>query len=215
MLDIPHPTNGLDLALLEQNPDELAEEALRQAEGSFAKMTASEKLGIYSPLRQRAKYALGAEDEKDRYQYEKVQGLRKSCGTLKLKDLTPFHHQIIAEHLMGIPHVNIALKMECSMGTVHRVVNDPIFAKMVTEFKTGFTAELEAMFPLVIEAIRSGLESTTIADKLAAARQWTSLAGNDTETSEDASIKITIKMARQKVVGKLKHLIDITPNATE
>lgn len=215
MLDIPHPTNGLDLALLEQNPDELAEEALRQAEGSFAKMTASEKLGIYSPLRQRAKYALGAEDEKDRYQYEKVQGLRKSCGTLKLQDLTPLHHQIIAEHLMGIPHVNIALKMEVSMATVHRVVNDPIFAKMVNEFKSGFTAELEAMFPLVIEAIRSGLESTTIADKLAAARQWTSLAGGDTETANDASIKITISAAREKVVGVLGKLIDITPDATE
>jgi len=178
--------------------------------------TSSEMVGVYFPLKAKAKYQLNRELIADHYLYEKVIGLRKSNGAAKIASVRPIHQHIIAAHLSGERHVNIALQLGVSLGTVHRVVNDPVFTNLVDRFRDGFTAELEAMFPLVISAIRKGLESKKVTENLFAAKQWASLTGKGETTRGDTNINLTlVQEARRKLVGVLTPYIDVTPDAPE
>lgn len=142
----------------------------------------------------------------DRYHYEKFIGKRKKNGALKLKDLTPVHRQIIACHVNGMKGVDIALQFKMAAITVYRILNDPQVQIYINEFEDAFKDEFRAMFPLVADAVREGLEHPNPAVKLKAVDRYVKvrrvLDGDGEDGSEDK--KHSVVAARVKFVKLIK-----------
>ena len=97
---------------------------------------------------------------------------RKINGALKLKELNPEHKQYVSCFIHGMNGVEIAAQFNVAAITVYRVLADPLAASLIGEFDENFKNEFRAMFPLVADAIRTGLESGGVETKLKAADRW-------------------------------------------
>lgn len=126
----------------------------------------------YDPDAAADKYAANAELIKDKYHYEKLMGKRQSNGALKLKELKPDHKQFIACYLNGMKGVEIAAQFNVAAITVYRVLADPLAASLIGEFDENFKNEFRQMFPLVADAVRTGLTTGGVTDRLKATDRW-------------------------------------------
>ena len=118
----------------------------------------SEKLGNYHPVVEAAKYQVNRELIKDKYHFEKWIGKRREEGHKNVNDLRPVHKRIISAHINGMKGVEIAEQFGLSAVTVYRILGDPLSRSLVDEFTENFKSEFKAMFPLVSNAIRDGLD---------------------------------------------------------
>lgn len=153
------------------------------------KVPLSSVVADYNPELAKAKYAANAELIKDRYHYEKMMGKRKHDGALKLKELKPEHKQYVSCFINGMKGVEIAEHFNVAAITVYRVLADPLATKLIGEFDDGFKNEFRAMFPLVADAVRDGLESGGIGTRLKAVDRWTKVCrfmdGDEEEGAKD------------------------------
>ena len=164
----------------------------------------------YDPERQAARYAMNSDLIKNRYHYEKIIGKRKGDGALKLKELKPEHKQYVSCYLNGMKGVEIAEHFNVAAITVYRVLADPLAAKILGEFDTAFKNEFRALFPLVAEAIREGLESGGITTRLKAVDRWTKVSkfiDGDVEEGEGLRTE-AIFAARLKFVDTIKKITE-------
>ena len=157
----------------------------------------------YDPEAAADKYAAEAELIKDKYHYEKLMGKRRLDGALKLKELKPEHKQYVACYLNGMKGVEIAVHFNVAAITVYRVLADPLATSLIGEFDESFKNEFRAMFPLVADAVRTGLESGGITDRLKATDRWLKvcrfLDGGEEEKGQEEKTA-TVHAARLKFI---------------
>lgn len=168
--------------------------------------TASEQLGVYEPKKAAARYQINKERIRDKYQFEKVIGRRTKTGVKKLKELRPIHQHIIAMYLQGMKCVEIAQQMGCSLATVHTVIHDPLAQGIIVAARDGYWQELEGMFPLVLDALRDGLQNGSIQLRLQAAAQWSKMTGNQ---QADTQVNIhmgVVQESREKLVSAIAEM---------
>ncbi len=123
-----------------------------------------------------------------------------------LKALTVKHRQIIAMHLQGISGVRIGEALHCTAGMVYHTINDPLAKKVIDHYISGVENDLEALFPLAVDAVRSGLNSGNPDVKLRAVDKFTKLSGRDEkEAVAEMNVSIVID-ARERFVAELKAL---------
>ena len=128
-----------------------------------------------------------------------------------LKALTVKHRQIIALHLQGIAGTRIGEALNCSAGMVYHTINDPLAKKVIDHFISGVENDLEALLPLAVDAVRSGLESASDDTKLKAVDKFTKLSGRD-EKEAATGMNISIMGdARIRFVSELKELTERSP----
>ncbi len=175
------------------------------------KVPLSSVVAHYDPEAAAAKYAANAELIKDQYHYEKMMGKRQKDGSLKLKELKPEHKQYIACFLNGMKGVEIAAQFNVAAITVYRVLADPLAADLIGEFDESFRKEFKALFPLVADAVRSGLERGDIKTRLQAVDRWTKVCrfidGGDEEVEKEG--KTTA------VIAARMRFVDLVQDATK
>ncbi len=161
----------------------------------------------YDPEEAAAKYAANAELIKDKYHYEKMMGKRKSNGALKLKELKPEHKQYVACFINGMKGVEIAEQFNVAAITVYRVLADPLAAELIGDFDEGFKNEFRAMFPLVADAVRTGLESGGTKTRLQAVDRWTKVCrflDGDEGEKDQGEKTVAVTAARMRFVDLVK-----------
>lgn len=171
----------------------------------------------YDPEREQARYAMNAELIADKYHYEKVIGKRRADGALKLKELKPEHKQYVSCFIQGMKGVEIAEQFNVAAITVYRVLSDPLAKNLLGEFNESFKDEFKAMFPLVSDAIRAGLESAGIETRLKAVDRWTKVASFvDGVPEKDSGEKKPEVMAamRTRLVAALQTAAEALPPNT-
>lgn len=165
----------------------------------------------YDPEREAARYAMNKELISTKYHYEKVIGKRRTDGAMKLKELKPEHKQWVSCFIQGMKGVEIAEQYDVAAITVYRVLSDPLAKSLLGEFNESFKDEFRAMFPLVSNAIREGLESTGIKTKMQAVDRWTKVSGFiDGVPEKDSGEKKPEVMAAMRV-----HLVAALQTAAE
>ena len=168
----------------------------------------------YDPEREAARYAMNKELIADKYHYQKIVGKRRSDGALKLKELKPEHKQWVSCFIKGMKGVDIAEQYDVAAITVYRVLSDPLAKNLLGEFDEALKSEFLAMFPLVSDAIRDGLESAGIATRLKAVDRWTKVSsfidGRGEEDSETKKPAVVAAM-RLRMVTLLQAAADALP----
>lgn len=171
------------------------------------KVPLSSIVGNYDPEVAAAKYAADAALIEDKYHYEKLMGKRRSDGALNLKKLKPEHKQYISRYLHGMKGVEIAAHFNVAAITVYRVLADPLAASLIGEFDESFKNEFRAMFPLVADAVRTGLSTGSTTDKLKATDRWLKvcrfLDGGEEEGGQEEKTA-TVIAARMRFVDLVK-----------
>ena len=168
----------------------------------------------YDPEREAARYQVNKELIATKYHYEKIVGKRRSDGALKLKELKPEHKQWVSCFIQGMKGVDIAKQYDVATITVYRVLSDPLAKSLLGEFDEALKSEFLAMFPLVSDAIRDGLESAGIATRLKAVDRWTKVSsfidGRGEEDSETKKPDVVAAM-RLRMVTLLQAAADTLP----
>jgi hypothetical protein len=127
-------------------------------------------------------------------------------GGKGLKALSVKHRQIISLHLQGIAGTRIGKALNCSVGMVYHTINDPLAKKVIDHFISGVENDLEALLPLAVDAVRTGLESGSNDIALKAVDKFAKLSGRD-EKEAPTGMNISIMGdARIRFVSELKEL---------
>jgi len=92
-----------------------------------------------------------------RYVREKVLGLRRENGAMKLKRLTHRHMQIIGMHLEGQSIEQVAYNNRVTISTVSRVLNDPLAQQLLKQVYSDKESEIQALAGKAIGVVRDAL----------------------------------------------------------
>lgn len=92
-----------------------------------------------------------------RYAIEKLTGLRRENGAMKLKRLTHRHYRIIGLHLEGNSLEQISSSMHITFTTISRVLNDPLAQSILKRVYGHREEEIEALTGKAIDATRSAI----------------------------------------------------------
>jgi len=131
-----------------------------------------------------------------RYEREKAVGIRRENGARKLKKLNTRHLSMISMRLQGCSLEQVAQSFGCTVATVSRIMNDPLAQQYLQTVYQDRKQEIDALAGKVIEAVRTGLDSVNVRDKLAAVSKYTevkkTIAADSApeETAEDVAAKI-------------------------
>jgi len=158
------------------------------------------------------------------YQTQKTLGIRTPSGELKLKQLKPIHKMMIVHHLRGWSNRDVASLLGKAEITVSRVLRDPLSQSLLKEFHEASKAELEALAPLAVAAVRNGLTSDSERTALAAADKFFKATGQYSdetrgpETAEDVIARaLAIAQTQANTIHDLTRpdhtkIIDINPD---
>ena len=141
--------------------------------------------GSYDPEAASVNYQRNKELIQGRYHYQKFISKRRDTGAIKLNKLKPEHMQYVSCFINGMKGVEIAEQFNIDAHTVYRVLADPLARGLIAEFDERFKDEFNAMFPLVSDAIREGLEDKTLNNRLKAVDRWTKVSRFLTGQEED------------------------------
>lgn len=174
------------------------------------KVPLSSLVAGYDPDESAVKYQQNKELIAEKYAYQKFIGERREDGALKLKELKPEHKQYISCYINGMKGVEIAAQFGVAAITVYRVLADPLAQSYIGEFDEQFKNEFRAMFPLVADAVRTGLEDGGVKTRLQAVDRWAKIARflDGGEEEKDQSEKTTA------VVAARLRFIDLIDKAT-
>lgn len=103
-----------------------------------------------------------------RYEKQKIIGVRRENGALKLKRLSNKHYKIIAMHLQGWSGGAIAVQLNCSQITISRILNDPLTREILTQAAEDTKGEIEALIPKAVNVVRAGLNSNSLTNQFRA-----------------------------------------------
>jgi hypothetical protein len=107
-----------------------------------------------------------------RYEREKAAGIRLDNGTRKLKRLQTKHYNMIALRTSGLSIDQVAVTMGVTPVTVSRVLNDPLALDVMGRVYKDRQQEVDAMAGLAVGAVREGLSSQNVDQKLRATEKW-------------------------------------------
>ena len=133
-----------------------------------------------------------------RYVSEKQIGIRRQTGARKLKRLTRRHYEIIARHLAGQSGNQVAVAMRITVGTVSRILNDPLAVEVVRRAHKDREKEVDALVGNAVEAVREVFqdEDSTTQQKMVAVEKAVKLrevlvdGDKEKETAEDVIQKL-------------------------
>ena len=157
----------------------------------------------YDPDGAASRYAANKELIADKYHYEKMMGKRRNDGALKLNELKPEHKQYISCYINGMKGVEIAAQFNVAAITVYRVLADPLATSYIAEFDEQFKNEFRAMFPLVADAVRSGLENGGVKTRLQAVDRWAKVCrflDGDADEKDQGEKSTAIVAARMRFI---------------
>lgn len=123
------------------------------------------------------------------YLREKSEGKRLANGVKPLKKLTQRHFRIINLYIGGESLTQIAGIMGCTVGTIWRIVNDPLAEPYLATAYKARQGEIDAMLGKNIDAVRDVLDKGTNRERLTAVGVYTKLkesVASDTRSSETA-----------------------------
>jgi hypothetical protein len=126
-----------------------------------------------------------------KYEAEKMYGLRRDNGAMKLKKLTHRHYEVIMRHLAGQSGEQIHIGMGLSISTISRILNDPLSQVQLKRSYKDRQAELDALAGKAIGAVRHALDLGSTSEKLAAVDKYSKLKqsiapeSNPMESAED------------------------------
>jgi hypothetical protein len=106
------------------------------------------------------------------YEAEKESGVRRDSGAKKLKRLLPWHVQMLKLHLQGFSNRVIAARLRKGENTISLCLSDPKIQVLRSKALEGLVHEFDVLEAKAIDAIRSGLDSTSVDQKLKAATAW-------------------------------------------
>ena len=101
--------------------------------------------------------SLRPEFDPEEYRFEKIIGTRLPGGEKPLKRLNVKHRNVIALHLRGLSARDIRDITGLCERSVYKIINDPLSQDIVRHYIEGIDAELEALAPLAVGAVRDGL----------------------------------------------------------
>lgn len=126
-----------------------------------------------------------------------------------LRRLSARHKAIITMHLQGKKGTDIARTMGCTAATVYSIIKDPLSQRVIEHFTNGFDSDLKALFPLVIDAVRDGLESQDKELRLKAVDRFQKLTGRGEQRGERTSVNVNIiGDVRARLVNEIKQAAD-------
>jgi hypothetical protein len=131
-----------------------------------------------------------------KYEAEKILGIRKPDGAMKLKKLKSRHYEIIIRHLSGQSAEQIHNEVYVSINTISRVLNDPLSQEIIKRSYQDRQKELDALAGSAIDAVRYALKKGSTSEKLAAVDKFTKLKQsiapetNPSATAEDLARSI-------------------------
>ena len=148
-----------------------------------------------------------------RYLTEKMLGMRRMNGAMKLQRLTHRHLKIIGMHLEGHSLEMIAMNMPCSINTVSRVLNDPLSQVILKRTYEDRKGEVQALGGKAIAAVREGLDERhpvgtrlRAVDRFAKIRQ--TMLGED--AGEDSAEDVIARMlSRMNVAGDVNIQVNV------
>lgn len=216
-----------DIALndLELNTDSLAIDSANEGsepldDGDKQLVPLSSIVGNYDPHRAAVAYQINRTRLKEHYQFEKSMGHRLPNGAKPLKNITPRHLHIASKFLSGAGVNQIALTFGCKASTISRIIHDPQIAGLIKLGQEAFDAELKALLPLAVEAIRGALCDSNVKIRLAAVDRFARMTGKGADPSEGSNdITVNIISVREKFVKDLQemaesaHVIDLPKEA--
>ena len=149
--------------------------------------TPSERVGKYDPLLARAKYRMSMEAMQDKYNIDKLIGLRLPTGTSRFKQLSIRHKKIIALFAQGMKVVDIAEIYDCDMQLVYKVLHDPLTQQWLAQWSEMVDKELEQLMYKSVNAIRDALDNENINVRLRGVDRMARMTGRFDPKDRDAA----------------------------
>lgn len=119
-----------------------------------------------------------------RYKADKMLGVRMESGAKKLEKLKPVHRQIYALHMSGVSNNDIAFALKKTPSWISSVINDPLMQTLIAQANDDLDGELRALFPMALDALRSGLSDSDAKIKLKASDQFFRTQSKYTDTKK-------------------------------
>ena len=125
----------------------------------------------------------------------------------ELKKLTIEHQYILALYMTGkYSQTEIARMAEVHNGTVWKVVHSKLGQELIKEWKEGLEAELDALMPLAVDAVRGALKSGDKKTKLLGVDRFVKMTGRG-EPGAGVTVNI-VNDARGRFIEDLKDLAE-------
>lgn len=154
--------------------------------------------------------------KKDEVRADRKSQLGRRAGTtnLRLRELSQRHLDIISLHLTGnYTGDEIGEIVGCTTQHVYAILNDPLTQNVIEQFRAGQLADLEALMPKAIRAVRDGLNDGNVRTKLLAVDRYQKLRGAEEGRGyNNTSVSVTIVDARSRFVDAIKK---ISPEAID
>lgn len=93
------------------------------------------------------------------------------------RELRMIHRRVIALHLQGHSHNEIAFTLQMHPATVARILRNPTSRQVISAALDTYEQEISALFPQALEALREVVRQGQHKDKLAAAKTILELNG--------------------------------------
>lgn len=103
------------------------------------------------------------------YEVEKANGTRLPNGARPLKKLKPRHLQVIRLHLEGLPNRRVAQQLGMTDSQVSLILSDPLTRPILARASEQWDLEFDALYGLHLDALREGLQSGDVRDRIRAA----------------------------------------------
>ena len=128
-------------------------------------------------------------------------------GRKELKNLTIEHQYILALYMTGkYSQTEIARMAEVHNGTVWKVVHSKLGQELIKEWKSGLEAELDALMPLAVDAVRGALKSGDKKTKLLGVDRFVKMTGRG-EPGAGVTVNI-VNDARGRFIEDLRDLAE-------
>jgi hypothetical protein len=98
-------------------------------------------------------------------------------GVKGIKRITMKHRRMVAMHVQGRPHVDIARALGCAPATVSVVLNNPTIRAVLSRIHEEFDGYIMDLKPLVHEALRDSLTKGSRSEKMKAIDRWGRITG--------------------------------------
>lgn len=117
-------------------------------------------------------------------------------GVKGIKRITMKHRRMVAMHVQGVPHVEIARTLGCAAATVSVVLNNPTIRAVLSRIHAEFDNYIMDLKPLVHEALRDSLSKGSRAEKMKAIDRWGRITGEFKDApAQDQSAEDVIQRA--------------------
>ncbi len=143
-----------------------------------------------------------------KYEIEKLHGIRRSTGALKLKRLKPRHYRALFLHMNGARNQEIARMMGWSEVHVSIVLNDPLSQAFISQGMTDIDQEFRALLGPTVDVLKETLAHADPDIRLKAAEKVLRVNGkfekkaDSGAVSAESLIRSLLEQAPRNVIQK-------------